>query len=100
MAIPFAELREQWLADPAFREAYEALAPEFELKRALVLARTEAGLSRAQLAERMQTTEAVIARLESGRIRPSTRTLERFAHATGTRLKISFEPTSAGSSGR
>jgi hypothetical protein len=45
MSILFAELRERWLADPAFREAYEALAPEFELKRALVLARAPAGLS-------------------------------------------------------
>jgi len=33
----------------------------------------------------------VIARLESGRTRPSTHTLERLAVATGTRLKISLE---------
>jgi transcriptional regulator with XRE-family HTH domain len=39
----------------------------------------------------MNTTQAVVARLESGRVKPSTRTLERFAEATGTRLKISFE---------
>ena len=40
----------------------------------------------------MGTTQAVIARLESGRIEPSTRTLERFAKATGTRLRIRSEP--------
>ena len=39
----------------------------------------------------MGTTQAVIARLESGRVKPSTRTLERFATATGTRLRITFE---------
>ena len=44
------------------------------------------------MAERMQTTQSVVARLESGRAHPSTRTLERFAQAAGTRLKISFEP--------
>ena len=44
----------------------------------------------------MHTTEGVIARLESGRVRPSTLTLERFARATGTRLRISFEPADPG----
>jgi hypothetical protein len=37
------------------------------------------------------TTQSVIARLESGRARPSTKTLERLATATGTRLRITFE---------
>jgi transcriptional regulator with XRE-family HTH domain len=45
-----------------------------------------------QLAKRMKTTQSTIARLESGRGLPSTRTLSRFAKATGDRLKISFEP--------
>ena len=40
----------------------------------------------------MGTTQPVIARLESGRKRPSMRTLERLAEATGSRLLISFEP--------
>ncbi len=43
----------------------------------------------------MKTTRTVISRLESGRMKPSTRTLEKFAHATGHRLKITFEPTEA-----
>ncbi len=43
----------------------------------------------------MGTTQAVIARLESGRTKPSTRTLERLAEATGMRLRISFEPSGA-----
>jgi transcriptional regulator with XRE-family HTH domain len=49
-----------------------------------------------QLAEKMNTSQAAIARLESGRAMPSTRTLEKFAEATGTRCKISFEPLHAG----
>jgi hypothetical protein len=44
----------------------------------------------------MGTKRTVIARLESGRAKPSTRTLERYAEATGRRLKISFEPALAG----
>jgi transcriptional regulator with XRE-family HTH domain len=61
----------------------------------LIEARAQAGLTQEQLAERMKTTQAVIARLESGRVKPSTRTLERFAAATGMKLRISFEPTPA-----
>ena len=45
-----------------------------------------------QVAQAMGTTQAVVARLESGKTMPSTRTLERFAKATGTKLRIRFEP--------
>lgn len=75
-----------------YRKAYEGLEPEFALARAVIDARVTAGLTQEQLARRMDTTQSVIARLESGRTRPSTQTLERLATATGTRPRISFEP--------
>ncbi|HXD44813.1 MAG TPA: helix-turn-helix transcriptional regulator [Pseudolabrys sp.] len=81
-------LHKKWMKDPDYRRAYEALEEEF----ALISARARAGLSQAELAKRMKTTQSAIARLESGRAKPSTRTLQRFAEATGHRLKISFEP--------
>lgn len=40
----------------------------------------------------MNTTQTAIARLESGGTMPSTRTLMKFAKATGHKLKITFEP--------
>ena len=89
------DLHERWRQDPEYREAYDELGPEFELARVLIEARTSAGLTQAQLAERMQTTQSAVARLESGRVRPSTRTLEKIAQCTGTRLRISFEPVRA-----
>ncbi len=87
------DLHKEWSRDRGDREAYEELGPEFELARSLIEARTRAGLTQAQLASRMQTTQSVIARMESGRVRPSTKTLEKVARATGTRLRISFEGT-------
>ena len=60
--------------------------------QALVEARTQAGMTQAELAARMKTTQSAVARLESGRVPPSTRTLERVARATGTRLRIQFDP--------
>ena len=83
------------MADPEYRNAHQLLTPEFELARAVIDARVAAGLTQEQLARRMDTTQSVIAGLESGRTRPSTQTLERLAAATGTRLKISFEPAPA-----
>jgi len=85
------DLHRKWLKEPAYRKAHKAQAPEFELARAVIQARAKAGLTQAQLARRMATTQSVIARLESGRARPSTKTLERLATATGTRLRITFE---------
>lgn len=87
-----SDLHQKWLQDPAYRETYDALADEFGLAELVIRARTEAGLSQAELAKRIDTTQSVIARLEGGDSKPSTRTLEKIAKATGTRLKISFEP--------
>ena len=86
------DLHKKWMKDAGYRREYDALEDEFTLAAAVSKARSRAGLSQAELARRMETTQSTIARLESGRGRPSTRTLDRFAKATGHRLKISFEP--------
>jgi ribosome-binding protein aMBF1 (putative translation factor) len=80
--------------DPGYREAYGALEGEFALVNALIRARMRAHLSQAEVASRMGTTESAVSRLESGRVKPSTRTLERYAEATGHKLRISLEPAS------
>lgn len=89
------ELHREWLKRSGYKAAYEDLAEEYVLASAMIEARSAAGLTQQQLAERMQTTQTAIARLESGKVKPSTRTLEKFAAATGTRLRISFEPIPA-----
>src|SRR3954466_14841727 len=88
----YRELHRKFMKDPEFRREYDALEEEFALILEVAKARQRAGLSQAELARRMKTTQSTIARLESGRGLPSTRTLGRFAKATGHRLKISFEP--------
>jgi len=86
------ELHHQWLKRAGYKAEYEALGEEFAIASALIEARSQAGLTQEEVAGRMNTTQTVIARLESGRAKPSTRTLERFAKATGTRLRVVFEP--------
>ena len=90
--IAVRETAKAWLKDADFRAEYQALEEEFALASALIAARSRSGMTQEQVGQAMGTTQAVIARLEGGRVKPSTRTLERFAKATGTRLRISFEP--------
>jgi ribosome-binding protein aMBF1 (putative translation factor) len=85
-------LHRTWSKDRNYRAAFDALDEEFSLARILIGARVRAGLSQAQLARRMKTSQSYVARIEGGHVRPSTRALERIATATGTRLRIDFEP--------
>src|SRR6266536_1115043 len=89
------DLHKKWLKEPKYKKAYEALEEEFVLASAVMDVRNRAGLTQEALARKMGTTQPVVARLESGRTRPSMRTLERLAEATGSRLLISFEPREA-----
>lgn len=85
------DLHNKWKQDKAYHEAYDALEGEFALAAALIEARSRAGLTQGELAERMHTTQSAVARIEGGHI-PTIRTLKKIAKATGSRLKISFEP--------
>lgn len=93
MTLPVKKLHEKWMSDPTYQQAYAAIAPEFEIARELIAARVRAGLSQAEVAQRMGTTQSAVARIEGGKQKPSTRTLERYARATGSKIKIALVPT-------
>lgn len=86
-----ADLRNGWANDPEFVREYDALADEFAMAATFIKARAAAGLTQAQLAERMGAKQSYVARLESGRMLPSVRTLQKFAAATGTKLRVQFD---------
>ncbi len=88
MMTKFDRLKRDMLADPAARDEYDRLAPEFEIASALITARKRAKLSQEQLAQRMKTTQTAIARMESGRHLPSMKTIMRYAKATGSRISF------------
>ena len=90
----------EWMKDPEYLREYDALEHEFSVTAALIKARSRAGLTQEEIARRMKTTQAVVARLEGGGSKPSTRTLERWAEATGSTLKIVFEPTASSRRGK
>jgi transcriptional regulator with XRE-family HTH domain len=78
------------LARADVRREYDALAEEFELLDEILKARAAAGLTQAEVAARIGTTQSVVARLESdiGKHSPSIATLKRYASALGYRLQL------------
>ena len=85
-------LKRELLADAETRTAYDALTDEYAIARELIAARTRAGLSQDEVAQRMGTTQSVVARLESGKRPPSMRTVQRFAQAVGGHAILRIEP--------
>ena len=85
------DLKKQRLKYPEFKAAYESMADEFELASAVIEARAVAGLTKEELADRMDAKQSLVARIESGGHNTTVKTLLRVAEATGTHLKITFE---------
>lgn len=86
------EVHAKWLKNPKYQAEYDALEDEFALAAALIDARTKSALTQEQIAERMGTSRTAVVRLLGGTANPSVKTLQRYAHATGTKLRITFEP--------
>ena len=78
---------EQPLTDKG-RAAYEDEARISAFRTLVHRLRTEAGLTQAELAQRMGTTQSAIARMEGGGTRPTLETLEKLAAAVGGELVV------------
>ena len=83
-------LRARTLARPDVKAEYERLKPEFAFLDQVLAARKAAGLTQADVARRIGTTQSAIARLESGSGKhlPSLATLHKYANAVGCRVEI------------
>ncbi len=86
------ELKAKALERDSVKAQYDSLEPEFSLLREMLHARQDAGLSQADIAERMGTKPPSITRLESaltsGRHSPSIATIKKYAEAVGCHLEI------------
>jgi predicted transcriptional regulator len=89
------QLKTNLLKNAQTRAEYDALAGEFETARELIAARAQAGLTQSEVAQRMGTTQSVVARLESGKQAPSLRTVQRYAQAVGGRAVVRIELATA-----
>jgi DNA-binding XRE family transcriptional regulator len=89
----------RWMKRPGFAAAYNALADEYAALGELLAARQRAGMTQADVAERMGIAQASVARLESSagsrKHAPSIATLRRYADAVGCELRLSLAPKRA-----
>lgn len=82
--ILFQEYLAEQKKSPEFREAWA----KYELAHQIVRLRIARGLTQAQLAERVGTTQSSIARLESGSREPSLSFLRRVVKALDGQLEV------------
>lgn len=89
------QMIEKMMQNPAVRAEYERIErEEMPMLDAILKARAEAGMTQAQVAERMGTKAPAVARLENalvtGKHSPSVATLQKYAAALGKRLEVRF----------
>ena len=87
-----AKLRRSLLTDPEVKAEYDRLGPIFAVVGEMIEARLAAGLTQADIAARMGTTQSVIARLENARHMPTFDMVARYAAAIDRRIDIRLVP--------
>lgn len=85
--------KKQLLKNPKFRKALEETRLEYEVARAVILARTKHKLTQKQLAKKLKTQQSVISRIENAQTTASLSFLKRLASVFGGNVRISFEGT-------
>lgn len=86
----WTEIKEAQRSDPAVRAGYEHAKRAYELARQVRELRVSRGMSQAELARKVGSTQPAIARLEAGGVAPNIDTLERIAGALGLKLVVRF----------
>lgn len=77
----------------SFAKAYEEVSPLMDIAIAIAEARNKAGLSQAQLAKKLKTTQSVISRIENGNQNLSVQMLAKIAHLLGCDLRVQLKPS-------
>lgn len=91
--LPHEQLVKKMLKNPEVKQEVDRLnKEEFGILDQILAARKAAGLTQAQIAERMGTKAPSVARLESslasGKHSPSLSTLRKYAQALGKRVEL------------
>jgi len=85
------QVKKQLLQNPEVQKGYEELKVLYDIKREIIRLRLEQGLSQKELADKINTKQSAISRLESGEYNPSIEFLTKVANALGKELQINFQ---------
>lgn len=80
-------IEESTQKNPRFPELVEAAAARRRLLRGLGRKREELGLTQKQVAERMETSQSAVARMEAGEVDAKLSTVDRYAAAIGQKVE-------------
>ncbi|MBU0576346.1 helix-turn-helix domain-containing protein [Patescibacteria group bacterium] len=89
--IKFISWREdlaERLKNPEFKKEWDKLEPEYQLAKQLYEKRRAKKLSQRDLAKKMKTSQAAVARIEAGSGNPTLSTLKNAVQAMGSKLEI------------
>ena len=79
------------LKDPLFKKAWKESQVEYDLASALIKKRLSKKISQRSLAKKINTTQAVISRIETMSANPSLFLLKRLAEALDSKLILRFK---------
>lgn len=89
--ILFDDYLEECLKDPEFKKEYDALEGEYQMIKAIMVARYETNITQMELSKRTGISQSNLSRIETGEESPTVDTLNKIAMGFGKKLKISFE---------
>ena len=81
-----------FLKDPEIKKAYDALEPEYQVKRALIELRIRLNETQKKLADKLDTKQAYISRVERGGVSPTVNYIAKMADALNADAEIVFRP--------
>ena len=86
----FKDFKKEALTDVEVKAEYDALAPLFDIKKKLINARLNIGITQDEIAQKIGTSKSSISRLESlnNTFMPNIGTLIKYAEALGLKLSV------------
>ncbi|MBA5234776.1 helix-turn-helix transcriptional regulator [Pectobacterium aroidearum] len=88
MTVDLKELKERMLNTPESIRGYEEADRELALIQVLYDMRERAGITKADLAKRLDVAQSALNRLEKNPLGASVRTLQKYADACGAKIEI------------
>ena len=89
-AIDFQFFLEEQLKNPEIKRYYDEFGKQLEIAYQLLQLRKQKGMSQAEIAKKIGTTQGNIARIEAGNQNFTVQMLEKFAKVYNRDLKIEF----------
>ena len=89
--VDWDEFKKELEKQPGFKEAMNETELEYQVARAIIVARIKKGLTQEGLAKAMHTKQSVISRVENAKTVPSLSFLKRLAKVLDASLQVQFK---------